>query len=316
MPFWSWIPLQYSLTLGPLIWLYVQLLTSQRPIFHRKYWWHLSPFLLEQGVFAGELFQSYHHNTPTYYTQIFWRFNPLLQVLALISVLSYLTLSRRTLNRYSRRLVQQFSDADRYEFRWLKRLLFVFGLIWLLWIPYFFVDYFFFDYNLPISAYYPLHLLLAGAACWIGVEAFLRPEFIVTEISIKDQSIPNERAAVTEELQQQSAWLRAQVEENLLYRNAGLTLRELADLLAMHPNELSYLINAGTGKNFNDFINSYRVNDVVRRIKDPAYHHITLLGIAYDCGFNSKTTFNRTFIQMIGISATDYRKKSKTAPKL
>jgi len=317
MPYWSYIPLQYSLTLGPLIWLYVQLLTNPRPVFYKKYWWHLSPFLLEQGVFIAELWQGYRKGTPTYYTTAFWQFNPILQVLALASVLSYLLLSIRSLNRYHWQLADQFSDADRYQYRRLKRLLIAFGAVWLLWIPYFFVDYFAFNYHLPISGYYPLYLLLAASACWIGAEAFLRPEYILAEMTVEKVSVSAvEKTIIQEELSQRTAWLRKNLEQNLLYMNAGLTLRELADFLGIHPNELSYLINSGTGKNFNDFINEYRVQEALRRIQDPAFNHITLLGIAYDCGFNSKTTFNRSFRQVMEKSPADYRAFEKAPTKL
>jgi putative ABC transport system permease protein len=98
--------------------------------------------------------------------------------------------------------------------------------------------------------------------------------------------------------------------------NAGLTLRDMAEFLAIHPNELSYLINSGTGKNFNDFINAYRVEEVLRRIQDPAFGHITLLGIAYDCGFNSKTTFNRTFRQIAGKNPAAWRAMPKIATNM
>ncbi|WP_259070869.1 helix-turn-helix domain-containing protein [Mucilaginibacter sp. X4EP1] len=313
-PLWSWVPLQYSLTLGPLIWLYVQLLTSTRPVFHKKYWWHFSPFLIEQGVFVAELMQAYHKRIATYDTALFWQLNPVLQLLGLISVLTYLLLSIRSLNQYHQRLADQFSDTDRYQFRRLKRLLAAFGLIWILWIPYFFIDFFLFNYHLSISAYYPLYLLLAGTACWLGIEAFLRPEYILAEISPEKVIVPAaEKEIPTDELLQRITWLRAQVEENLLYMNAGLTLRDLGEFLAIHPNELSYLINTGTGKNFNDFINTYRVEEVQRRIIDPTFDHITLLGIAYDCGFNSKTTFNRTFKQITGKSPAASRIIPKTA---
>src|SRR5258708_25402324 len=66
-------------------------------------------------------------------------------------------------------------------------------------------------------------------------------------------------------------------------------------------------MNVALGKNFNDFINEYRIREVARKMQDPAYDRITLLGIAYDCGFNSKTTFNRAFRQMTGKSPAEYK---------
>ncbi|HVV54143.1 MAG TPA: ABC transporter permease, partial [Mucilaginibacter sp.] len=69
--------------------------------------------------------------------------------------------------------------------------------------------------------------------------------------------------------------------------------------------------NTGLRKNFNDFVNEFRIQDVTRKMKDPAYDRITLLGIAYDCGFNSKTTFNRAFKQITGESPAEYKAQLK-----
>jgi len=64
-------------------------------------------------------------------------------------------------------------------------------------------------------------------------------------------------------------------------------------------------------KNFNDFINEYRVIDTARKMQDPAYDHITLLGIAFESGFNSKRTFNRVFKEMTGKSPVEFKNSFK-----
>ena len=74
----------------------------------------------------------------------------------------------------------------------------------------------------------------------------------------------------------------------------------------MTPHELSRIINAVLKKSFNDFINEYRVADVVQKMRDPAYDHITLLGIAYESGFNAQSTFSRIFKQMTGKTPGEY----------
>jgi len=61
----------------------------------------------------------------------------------------------------------------------------------------------------------------------------------------------------------------------------------LAEALDIHTHELSRITNVALRKNFNDFINEYSIRVVTRKMKDPAYDRITLLGIAFDAGFNS-----------------------------
>lgn len=90
--------------------------------------------------------------------------------------------------------------------------------------------------------------------------------------------------------------------------NENLTLGELANKLEILPNNLSRLINEGFGKNFYEFVNAYRVNEVKNSLADPKFAHYSLLGIAFECGFNSKSTFNSVFKQFTGKTPSAYRK--------
>jgi AraC-like DNA-binding protein len=85
------------------------------------------------------------------------------------------------------------------------------------------------------------------------------------------------------------------IEEKKIYTNANLTLSDIALLLKTNRNLVSAIINQGFKMNFNDFINSKRVEAVIEKIKNGEHIDNTLLGIAIDSGFNSKTTFNRAF---------------------
>ncbi|NML65609.1 helix-turn-helix transcriptional regulator [Hymenobacter sp. RP-2-7] len=79
-----------------------------------------------------------------------------------------------------------------------------------------------------------------------------------------------------------------------------LTLAELALRLQAHPALLSKVINQGCRQNFNDFVNSYRVAEARRKLADPRYSHYSLVGVALESGFNSKSTFNRVFKKLTG----------------
>ena len=79
-----------------------------------------------------------------------------------------------------------------------------------------------------------------------------------------------------------------------------LTLAELAQRLRTHPAQLSRLINLGCGQNFNDFVNTYRVAEARRKLADPRFAHYSLVGVALESGFNSKSTFNRVFKKLTG----------------
>jgi putative ABC transport system permease protein len=301
-PLWSWLPLQFSLILGPLIYFYVLKMTWPAYKFRWKDLLHFSPLLLQQDTLVLEIRESIRTGAATYDTVIFRQLNPVLQLAAFISVVIYLYWSFRLIERFYKRLeFNNASDRYRYELRWLRHLLTGFGLLWLLWIPYAARDYFYYHHQFGMHAYYPLYLLLAIMMIWIAAAAFLRQE---AGVPVQASSVSKPMPASA--LKQKGAWLKKVMEVNLFYRDAELSLTSLAEKLDIHPHELSRIINVTLRKNFNDFINEYRIREVTRKMRDHSCDHLTLLGIGYDSGFNSKATFNRTFRQLTGKSPKEY----------
>ncbi len=91
------------------------------------------------------------------------------------------------------------------------------------------------------------------------------------------------------------------------YLDDELTIRKLAKQLEMQPHHLSQVINSTFNMNFYTFVNSYRVDEVIKLMKDPERKHHTILAIAYDSGFKSKSSFNTIFKKMIGKTPSEYR---------
>jgi ABC-type antimicrobial peptide transport system permease subunit/AraC-like DNA-binding protein len=262
--------------------------------------------LLELGAQALAIRDSIKTGAATYETPAFQQLNPVLQLLAFVSVIIYLYLAHRLIGRFYQRL--KFNGGDRYrdELRWLHRLLTGFGLLWLLWIPYTAVVYFFYHNQLSTHAYYPLYLLLAVVFTRIAIVVHLRPE-----VSGAAQAASFRKPMLPAELKQRGTWLKKAVKAGRYYQDPELSLNSLADKLELGPHELSLIINKVLKKSFNDFINEYRVADFVQKMQDPAYDHITLLGIAFESGFNSQSTFNRIFRQITGKSPVDYKNELK-----
>ncbi|MEP6614641.1 MAG: ABC transporter permease, partial [Mucilaginibacter sp.] len=303
-PNWSRLPLQFSLALGPLLYFYALKITRPEYKFRAKDLLHFSPLMLELGARALEIRDSIKTGVPTYNTLTFQQLNPVLHLLAFVSVIIYLYLSHRLIERFYQRLkFNNGSDRSRYELRWLHNLLKTFALLWLIWIPFTAADYF---YQLSIHVYHPLYLVLAAMIICMGAIAFLR----------KEGGAPAEASSFLKPqlpagMKQKSTWLKKAVKAGLYYQDPELSLNSLADKLELGPHELSRIINTVLKKSFNDFINEYRVADVVQKMQDPAFDHITLLGIAYESGFNSQSTFNRIFKQMTGKSPLEYKNDLK-----
>ena len=99
--------------------------------------------------------------------------------------------------------------------------------------------------------------------------------------------------------------------EEKLYLDPELTLRSLAEFMNLPPNHLSQLLNLGFNQNFADYINSYRLTEFKQKLASDAAHQLTLLALAYDSGFNSKTVFNTFFKKKVGTTPKDYLKQLK-----
>jgi AraC-like DNA-binding protein len=94
------------------------------------------------------------------------------------------------------------------------------------------------------------------------------------------------------------------------YLNRNLSIQDLSHLTGISRHYITQVLNEKHGKNFFTFINEYRVKDVISRFNDPKNNHFTILAIAFDAGFNSKTTFNSIFKSLIGMTPSEYREKS------
>ena len=89
------------------------------------------------------------------------------------------------------------------------------------------------------------------------------------------------------------------------YLAPELTLPELAARLGTNTSVLSRVINTGFKQNFNDYVNEYRVQEAECRLRDPQFRHYTLLAVALESGFNSKSTFNRVFKKLRGATPSE-----------
>lgn len=109
-----------------------------------------------------------------------------------------------------------------------------------------------------------------------------------------------------EELFQYKNRLNTLMDDDKLYLNPELTLRSLAEYMNLPPNHMSQLLNEGFRQNFADHINTYRLEDFKAKLSSASTHQLTLMALAYDSGFNSKTVFNTFFKRKLGITPKAY----------
>ncbi|CAN0600528.1 unnamed protein product, partial [Ectocarpus sp. 12 AP-2014] len=149
----------------------------------------------------------------------------------------------------------------------------------------------------------------------VSQSTILLPDFLLEhEDSVRDQ----ETSGVTNkavkynydsaEMKQLQDKLNVLMREQKPFLDEDLTLSTLSGMLQVPDKKLSTLLNQNMATSFYDHINGSRVDEFKKRLAMPASHTFTLLAIAYDCGFKSKSSFNRIFKNTTGLSPSEYQK--------
>ncbi|MBC8110563.1 MAG: AraC family transcriptional regulator [Verrucomicrobia bacterium] len=226
--------------------------------------------------------------------------------LSVISNFTYLFFAIRLYQYYVKWLPTQFADIDTLSFRWYRRFLFVFALAIVVDLVYLFLGMY--GLNLSFQDIWWEKMLIACIIYYLCIKGYsqiqpkhlvFKPETQKTQEKVKPEiSIPD--------LENWKNKVLKGMNQDKLYLNPDLSLSDLANQLKTNNSLLSAVINTGFGKNFNDFVNEFRVKEFQERVLLPENQHITLLGIAFDSGFNSKATFNRVFKKTTGQSPKNF----------
>ncbi|WP_426490758.1 helix-turn-helix domain-containing protein [Hymenobacter sp. 102] len=326
---WYFAPIYYSFAFGPLLYFYVRSLINHNFRFTRRHLVHFVPVLLQAALYGWLRLQPYAtrlwfweqvHRPVTYRLEFIGTW---------ISLTVYLLLSLQLLRHYRRWLTDNFSEVSRLRLQWLRVLLVAVAVVsgqWLLEVVLREVVGLYYEYDYSTE-------LLGGVLILVGIvglrqadmravqfepeaEPFSSPATASNPASISSigalpptaddpadtppPAVPAVDAAVLERI-------RRALEDEALYRNPTLTLAELAAHTGLAPRLISFTVNQGFGRSFNDVVNGYRVEEVKRRLATPDAQRLTLLGIAFESGFNSKTTFNRIFKQVTGVAPREWQ---------
>ncbi len=227
-----------------------------------------------------------------------WQSNPNIQWLSWLETLAlwamyvyFFYLSLKIYKEYRNWAETQFSDTETISFDWIRNFIYliitgeVFKTIWNL------ADYII---DMPFEKDWWWHLYTVAIICYVGIRGYTQaqPKFLHF-ISNKLDEKPEPK--VEESGQKVFNELIPRI-ENLfknekIFLEPELTLSELAIKLKTNNSLLSAAINQGFGKNFNDFVNEFRIREFEIQIKNPENKNYTKLAVALDCGFNSKATF-------------------------
>ncbi|GIJ93295.1 transcriptional regulator [Capnocytophaga stomatis] len=310
----------FPLLHGPFLYLYVVFSLRSDQKFRRKDMLHFLPFVIDYlgmfpFIFGYTAQQKLLMDSQDINSEYQWFFIISL-VSFVISGITYPVLSYRKITKYQQLINDNFAYEEGISLRWLKvfimglGIIFLVGTIIILMREVFQID-FGFNSDLIIFVLIVLLVFLIGFS---GI----RYQGIFTEKAIKEHSIVEAKTVSeyrksglkSDEVTQLHQEMLSLMEEKKPYLEPKLTLNQLAEQLAISSNNLSQVINQCEGKNFYDFVNSYRVDEFIKRATNDKNKGLNLLGIALDSGFNSKSSFNQVFKKHTGDTPSNYLKNN------
>lgn len=161
---------------------------------------------------------------------------------------------------------------------------------------------------------------------YLGYHGLMQSKILVPSFLIENRNVFVERNPIIHKSESISYYNEVEIiqlnnvldevmKERRPYLNEDLSLSSLAELLPTTDKKLSYLLNQYKKISFYDFINQHRVQSVKMKMSDPFYDRYTLLAIAFECGFKSKSSFNRIFKKVTSYSPSEYKTELKLAKK-
>jgi AraC-like DNA-binding protein len=339
-PSLRYLPLAAELAIQPLIWLYTVSLVKPGFRLKKAHLVHFIPFALSMGysvfIYIAVVPQQ-QLGVKDAIADSFY-FNEVKEAedyLAVISAVLYWALGLRLVMRYRRWLYNNISDTGYPTYAWLKNVALLIGVLIAGLATDIILDYFF-----HFGARHFLHWqvffgYLAVLIYYLGFRGFQLPDRQprVTKAEGRQEELPletgypgqpganiaspaeqsissNEETGLPDEkIRQVKEAITKALEVNGLYLDPELNLQKLAKAINTSPAIASAVINSSFRKSFRNLVNEYRVEKVKLRLKDPASGRLSILGIAYECGFNSEASFYRIFKSATGISPKEYIKQ-------
>ena len=301
------------LFLGPIIFLYVKSLFEDKPSFLDKNVIHFVPSILFIVFISTPILISLDRGKMLFgYLDTIAEHRHLMFVVFDIVLVLYSVYTFMYFLRYKKTLKLNFSNLSEEDLDWIKYLLA--GVLLIATVHFFLAFYNSFieidsfeRSNITIISIFTLIIYLGYHS--IGQSKMLVPHFLINEVNFKKEKKENYLSNTSnEELHQIEKRLKDILIHEKPYLDENLTLTKLASSIPISDKKLSIFINHHLDTTFYDMINSYRVASVKEKLESNNFTNITLLGIANESGFKSKTTFNRIFKKETGLSPSEYKK--------
>ncbi len=307
----EFFPRNFTFLLPAISWLYLKSQFNSEFRLGKQHWIHALPFLLyvvyHVAVFVqgAEFVEWWKENV-----HFAWHLDYAELLLSLGLHIGYFYNAIRLYQQYRTWAPTQFSNESSVSFGWFRTFLICFfassvlgwGMTLVdLWLD---LDFWHDWWDELFNSGLIYYLCIAGyAQTQLPHLRFEPAPPVVTPQPETEEKLP------TEELERWRQHIERVMKEEQPWLDPELSLPELARQLHTNVSLLSAVINGAFGKNFNDYINSYRVEAVKDMLRDPGSGHLSLVGVGLGCGFNSKSTFNRAFRKATGVSPSEWKQR-------
>lgn len=293
---------------GPMLYLYILYLTGRQP---NRYNWllHFAPaiityiYLINFFILPSqEKVYIYEYGTTAYRI-----FRKIIKVVIILSGILYVILSILAISRYKKQISDLYSNTEKINLNWSYYLITGIALIWIAVIL---------KNEILIFTLVSLFIIVAAyfGISRVGILEFASKQSDITEEKQTKQNddivaVKYQKTFAGEDaIQDIYKKLTYQMEHEKLYKDPELNLNHVAALLGIQPNILSQTINSVENKNFYDYINRQRIEEFKRIVVLPENQKFTILSLAFESGFNSKTSFNRNFKKYMDSSPREFIK--------
>jgi AraC-like DNA-binding protein len=311
-------PLVVIMPLGPLIYFYVKSMLDPGFRLSRKQRVHFYPVILDLFQHVAAILYvlalvTHLIRHPLPFGTYIDTYDTWVDLPRWLSLSIYIWLSARHLAAVKKiRLLEGRSSPE--HFRWLQQFIRVFLAFQALWLVHL-IPYLIPRYSAALldwADWYPLYVPLALMIYWLGIKGYL----VTHKRESGERKSPKASPQLTDGVTQKALiLLRQAMEQDELYLNPRLNLSVLAQHTGLGQKTISAVLNQQLHTSFNEFVNQYRVEAFKQKVRQPEMDHFTFLGLAYECGFNSQATFQRSFKQLTGKSPSEFRKARMEAPK-
>ncbi len=305
---------------GPIIYFYTKSMTGDINRLIKKNIYHLLPSILIFLIYLIVNSSNKNNSFDYYYLKIFIL---VFSILMPVFIIIYIIFSLKVLDQYSKEIENFFSNVEGLRILWIKIFI---GIILVLSLYYDAISWLKI-FNIIDSLFSQIFTLINS--CFIIITAFFllnNPDIFkhthkslielaeskrrMQEVFNKEAKIKYERSNIDSSRKDEyQKILVTYMKEKKPYLEENITLKDLANELSMPPYHLSLVINERMNMNFFNFINSYRIEEVINKLSDPDKLNKNILNIAFESGFNSKSSFNIAFKSLTGMTPTEFKKQ-------